>query len=576
MEESVNAALSRELLPGYYISPVDGAWLTLPWPDSHDLLPPSLGPGVISWCETWLVHHLTGGPWSFTRGQRRFLHLWYAVDPETGKWLYTSGVKRGAKGTGKDPLLAAMALAEAWGPVQLDGFDAAGNAVGRQRQSALVQIGANSEGQAADALRVANVMISAEMRQEYRIDPGIHRTQCRNFSRIELMTASEKSAEGDPATAAFLNETHHMTESSGGHRIAGVARRNVGKSPKYIGARLCEFTNAHMQGQDSVAEQSFEAFQAQVMGKTKRKTLLYDSREADPATDLTDDESLIRGLAQAYGDAPWVDLERIRDEVQDLRTPIADSIRYYLNGLASAEDAWIEPGNWDKKARNDISLKHREQVTMFLDCSKSKDATALIGCRLSDGHIFTIGIWQPPHNSRGEWRIPRHEVDARVRETFSEYRVVWFGVDPSSSADDDDPDALYWGEQVDGWHRDFRDKVSLWASPGTTRGSSVLFDMRLNTYGGAARNKLMTEHCMRVAIEIDVENSLTHDGHPLLRSHVHNARRRPNEWGIGLGKVNSNSKRRVDGAFAMVGARLGRKLALDSGKIKIKSGRVNV
>jgi hypothetical protein len=69
----------------------------------------------------------------------------------------------------------------------------------------------------------------------------------------------------------------------------------------------------------------------------------------------------------------------------------------------------------------------------------------------------------------------------------------------------------------------------------------------------------------QVAHEIDEEGSVTHDGDARLRIHVHNARRRPNKWGVSLGKVNRDSRKLVDLAVCMVGARMGRRLALNSG-----------
>ena len=106
---------TSEALPGYRVDPVSGAWLTIPWPsdpiDKETLIASSLGPQIIDWAE-WrtdepgLTDYLTGKPWRFTPGQQRFLILWYAYD-ERGRWLYRSGVKRGAKGTGKDPFGAA-------------------------------------------------------------------------------------------------------------------------------------------------------------------------------------------------------------------------------------------------------------------------------------------------------------------------------------------------------------------------------------------------------------------------------------------------------------------------------------
>lgn len=570
-----------ELPPGYYRDPETGAWMTLPWPGDRslpwghpsrlELLPPSLGPVVIRWAEQWLVHPLTGQPWRFTPGQRRFLHLWYAIRGN-GKWLYRSGVKRGAKGVGKDPLGASIALIEFVGPVEFVGWDGE-RPLSRPRRMSLVQLAANSESQAKDLLRIVNAMIPRRMRQRYGIEPGKLRTQTASGSLIELLTNSERSSEGDPPTAILLNESHHMTWSSGGHALADVARRNVGKSPESVGARVLELTNAHRQGMDSVAEQSYLSWQAQAAGKTRRVDILYDSIEADPRTRLDDEESLERGLRQAYMDAPWIDIERLIAEVQDLRTPPADSIRFYLNGLAAAEDAWVDPRRFDALARPDVVVSDGEQVTMFLDCSKSEDATGLVACRVSDGHVFVLGVWRRPHGHRDRWLVPRHEVDAVVREAMDRYRVMWFGVDPSPARDDED-EALYWREPIDQWHRDFHKRLFLWATPGVN-GHAVLFDMRMSARGARDRYRQFTEEAMefvRLVDEEDPERAFTHDGHAVLRQHVHNAKRRPNQWGFSLGKATRDSSNLVDLAVCAVGARLGRRLVMNHPKFRRRSG----
>ncbi|WP_126382419.1 terminase [Actinomyces howellii] len=571
------------MLPGYWVDSSTGAWMTLPWPgdpslpwNHHDrlaLLPPTLGPQVIAWAEAYLKHHLTGEPWRFTVGQKRFLYLWYAINPTTGRFIYRSGVKRGAKGTGKDPTASALSWAEACGPVQLDGFDANGQPVGVERGMSKVQIAANSLSQAREVLDVVNGMITDALADDYAVDDGLMRTVT-SVGRIELLTASEKSQEGAPATAVFLNESHHMTASSGGHKIAAVARRNVGKSPAYIQARVLELTNAHLSGQDSVAEQSFLAWQAQQRPNAPRRDILYDSIEAPPSSDIFDEESRMRGLRAAYSDAPWADLERISDEMLDTRTPVSDSIRYYFNGLGVAEDAWVSPARFDAMA-SPRELAEGDKVALFLDCSKSEDATGLVGCRLADGYVFVLGVWQRPHGHRGkDWLAPRQEVDAVVRNAFERYRVAWFGVDPSP-ARDDSTEALYWGECIDSWHRDLRHKVSVWATPGAG-GSAVLFDMRMSARGGVLRNQAFTDMAMRTAMDIDdpEEGSpFPHDGNPALRVHTHNARRRPNKWGYTLGKVNRDSDKLVDLAVCMVGARLGAKIALDSGKVSVGASK---
>lgn len=521
-------------------------------------------PGVPGVPGARLVHHLSGEPWQFTRGQLRFLHLWYALRPD-GRWLFRSGVKRGAKGTGKDPLAATIALIEACGPCRFAGWDG-GTPVGEAHRLALVQIAANSEAQAADLLRVANAMVSDDLRYEHGFDTGILRTALASGSRIELLTRSERSSEGDPATAVLLNESHHMTHSSGGQALAGVARRNVGKSPGGQ-ARLLELTNAHLPGDESVAEESYDAWQMQVSGQTRRVDILYDSREAPAELSLHDEDQLMAGLEAAYADSPWTDLERIRDEAQDPRVPLADSIRFYFNSLPTNEFAWVEPRNFDALARPSVVVADKTPIAMFLDCSKSTDATCFAGSRIEDGHVLSLGGWQRPHGDRGKvWLAPREEVDARVRAAFDRWNVMWFGVDPSP-ARDDETEAQYWAALVDQWHRDFRDRVLLWATPGA-KGNAVSWDMRTSTPGGFERVRAFTEAAELTAAAIDEDKTLTHDGDAMLRQHVHQARRRPNQFGVSLGKRTRDSSQLVDYAVAMVGARLGRRLVLNSGKYR--------
>lgn len=566
-----------ELLPGYRIEPTTGAWVTLPWPEDLSQLPTSLGPQIINWAEgrthePGLTDYLTGRPWRFTPKQKRFIHLWYAYD-ERGRFIYRSGVKRGAKGTGKDPFGGSLCLIELVGPSQLVWDEELGNWVGQSHRLPLVQIAANSEAQAKDMLRVANAMLSREAKDYYGIDTGETRTILKDGGRLELLTASEKSSEGDPATFIALNESHHMTESSGGHAIAATARRNVGKSPAMLQARLCEFTNAHRMGMDSVAERSFIAWQAQVAGKTPRQDILYDSIEADPATRLHVPEELQAALRAAYSDAPWSDLDRMEGEVLDMRTEPGDAIRFYLNGLAAAQDAWVDPRKFDALGDPTMGLEDGDPISMFLDCSKSTDATGLMATRITDGAVFTLGVWQKPKGDRGkDWLVPRHEVDAEVRAAKARFDVWWFGVDPSP-AKDDDTEVLYWKPLIDKWHQDFSSTLHVWATPGV-KGHSVMFDMRMSAHGARERLRAFTEQAMLTSELVDAEREpweeppFKHDGDPILRTHVHNAKRRPNAWGFSLGKVSRDSFKLVDLAVCLVGARLGRDIVLNSGKFK--------
>jgi hypothetical protein len=98
-----------------------------------------------------------------------------------------------------------------------------------------------------------------------------------------------------------------------------------------------------------------------------------------------------RGLRAAYMDAPWNDIERKSAEMADARTPVADSIRFYLNGLATEEDAWVEPAKFDSLAEPK-TVNDGDRIAMFLDCSKSGDATGFGGVP-GRGHVRVPAVW---------------------------------------------------------------------------------------------------------------------------------------------------------------------------------------
>ena len=569
---------SDGLPPGYHLGS-RGAWCTLPWPDDPDeklaLMESSLGPSLIDWAE-WRTDEPgllndEGEPWQFTDGQARFLILWYAFD-ERGRFRFRRGCKRGSKGTGKDPFGAAMCNIEFLGPSQL--FWDGSQWRGKRHEMPLVQIASNSLEQSKDMLRVANSQLGADAVEFYQLDKGLVSTTVKNSAaRLEVLTASERSAEGDPATFIALNETHHMTESSGGVHVASVARRNVGKSKASLQARMIDFTNAHVQGTESVGERTFRAWQKQVSGAAvgSKRDILYDSVEADPRLDFYDESERKLALAQAYSDAPWADLERLADEIADPELSAADAIRFYLNGLAVAEDAFVEPKNFAALGDPSLKLRDGDRIALFLDCSKSEDATAMMACRIDDGFNQVMGVWERPRGPRGEgYLVNREDVDRVVRDCMDRYRVVWFGVDPSP-ARDDSKEASYWKPLIDRWHLDFQRKLKVWATPGA-RGSSVMFDMRTSTTGSVERNKKICDETAIIQELVDeqgMDGGFRHDGNADLVRHVNNTRCRWGKFGLTPGKANRDSPMLVDLCVAMIGANVGRRDALNSGKVKL-------
>lgn len=554
----------RRGLPSGYRWHEGGGICSLPWPDDAADLPPSLGPLVIAWAEGLLdspplVNPTNGEDWQFTKGQKRFLHLAYAVD-ENGRWLYNRLVKRAAKGAGKDPFGAICCIIEAAGPCRPAGPPVNGQVEGVEVGLPLVQIGANSEKQAKQLMWICNEMMTSDFRSFYGLDIGKSQTWFGNGGRIEIISNSESSAEGDPASFFVLNESHHMTRSSGRERLGAVARRNVAKGPRGQ-ARILELTNAFMPGEDSVAERTFDSWQLQVSGQTIFNDVLYDSLEAEPGLSMSDPDDVRLGIRQAYAESPWVDVDRLWQEALDPAVPVTDSVRFYHNVIPENLDSWVVPSDWDA-CTADVELDQAaDELVLFLDCSKSGDTTALVGCRVSDGAVFNLGAWSRPRGNLGDgWLAPREEVDGIVRHYLSQWKSRSLWIDPSP-AKDDSTEQAYWQEMIDGLHRDYASKLELWALPGS-KGHSVVWDMRNMKPGGRDHLRVFTEEAELTEQAIS-EHKLKHDGDKALRMHVINARRAPNQFGVSLGKQSRDSKQMVDLAVAMVGARAARRVLLN-------------
>lgn len=506
----------------------------------------TLGWGVIQHAAKYLIQ--PNGPragrlWTPTTDQARFLLWWYAVDHD-GRWLFNHGVRRLAKGSGKSPFAAVMALEELIGPVRLADFDPKvdGGCVGKPVDMPLVQIAATAESQTANTMRMVRAMAQKRSRvaTEYGIDVGKTVFYTPPGGQLEVITSSASAAEGAEVTFVVMDETEHWTPTSGGQDLAQTLDRNLAKS----GSRAVETANAWEPRAGSVAETSWEAYQAQQEGRTRGGArMLYDARIAPADTDVRDEESVRQALAFVYEDCFWVDLSVIADRIWDLRTPEDVSRRFYLNQPTAAEGAWVAPTEWDALADPSKVVEPGERVALFFDGSKSRDATALVGCRIDDGHIFTVGVWEP--DGRGD-EVPVEAIDQAVRKTCATYEVVGFFADVRE-----------WESFAKvAWPNDLADSLLIHAVPTGRDPQPIAWDMRSHWYDfGTA--------CELARGEI-LDGAFTHDGDPRMARHVANARIHESRGVEGIRKESPASSKKIDAAVCMVGARMVRRRVIAS------------
>jgi hypothetical protein len=534
--------------------------------------PLTLGWAAAEWAHRWLVQPngpRAGKPFRLTFDQVRFLLWWYAVD-EQGQWLYSHGARRLAKGSGKSPFAAVMALIEFCGPCRLDRFDdrAPGGCRVKPADMPLVQIAATAESQTANTMRMVRAFAPKGSRivDEYRLDPGKTRYYKLPEGTLEIITSSVTAAEGAEASFIIGDETEHWKPSNSGPELAATLLDNLAKS----GSRMLETSNAWVPGADSVAESTWDAWVAQEEGRTKDdRALLYDARVAPPDTDLGDYDSLRAALEWVYGDCDWKKPTPdappdVRPLIKRIWTPtsrVDDSKRKYLNWPTAADDAWLAPEDWRRLAAP-RQVRADEDVVLFFDGSKSRDATAIVACCVSDGYVFVPNgpggptVWEPAPAHDTEDVVPVDEVDSAVDWLFANLRVVGFFADVQE-----------WESftKVE-WPRRYKDRLSISAVPAGKDPQPIAWDMRSHVME-------FTRAVELVEAEIR-DGGFAHDDNPVLARHVANARRRPNRWGLSIGKETRSSPRKIDAAVCMVGARMVRRLVLASAPKNRRSGVV--
>jgi hypothetical protein len=455
--------------------------------------------------------------------------------------------------SGKSPFAAVQALIEFCAPVRLLDFDKKrpGGVRGKPVDMPLVQIAATAESQTANTMRMVRAFAAkgSKIAEAYHLDVGKTLYYKPGGGQLEVITSSASAAEGAEATFNVADETEHWTKSNGGVELAETLDRNLAKS----GSRMLETANAWQPGLGSVAETTYDAWLSQVEGRTKvRSRILYDCRQAPSTTDMSDEKSLMDALRFVYDDCWWVPLESLRDRIWDLRTKPAVARMFYLNQPTASSDAWVSAPEWAACLDITKSVADRDIVVLGFDGSRSRakgvtDATALVGCRVSDGHLWPIAVWEQPDGPQGaDWQVPETQVDAAVRTAFSKYNVVGFYADPAK-----------WESYIASWEAAFGAKLKVkstrdhpiewWVTGGRSslivRATEQLHSAILNTAEAFAQASRDGTEPLR---------EVTHDGSYVLTRHVLNARQRDTRSGIQISKESPDSPRKIDAAFAAV------------------------
>jgi hypothetical protein len=479
-----------------------------------------------------------------------------------------------------------------------------GDAVGKQHPRAWIQVAAVSEEQTKNTMKLLSGFVRKSCMDEHSISDGILTWYAYHGQRtLTAVTKNPRSLEGGRPTLVIKNETHQWVSANAGHEMADAIERNATKA-KDGAARTLSITNAYQPSEYSVAQVEREAWEAEQAEDLIFSGTMYDSLEAPPdaklrppTIELPDGEKIeptneeiidnFRAILEAVrGDSVWLNVANMTKSILNRKNKPSRSRRFWFNQVVGAEDAWAEP-EAIKKAISPAVARLREEpghdplrvgwdlilpgeeIVIFGDCSKSDDSTALVGCRLSDGYIFTIGIWEKPPGKRGEtWLAPREAFRLRVNEAFKRFKVVACWIDPSHTKDDEDG-SHYWDTTIDKIMQEHRDELDSrhWPLKSGHKMHAVLWDM-----ASPANTQLHVEAAETFIEELESKDDIEefdpqffHDGNPLLMQHMRQAIENPTDYGMGLMKENRESAKKIDLAVCAVGAQMLSRIVLNKG-----------
>jgi phage terminase large subunit-like protein len=185
-----------------------------------------------------------------------------------------------------------------------------------------------------------------------------------------------------------------------------------------------------------------------------------------------------------------------------------------------AESWWMRSEIWEL-AESDERLAPRDRIAVGFDGSRYHDATALVACRMEDGLIEPLQVWERPTNLPPyvSWEVETGDVNAALEDIFSTYRVSMLYADPP-----------LWQSEIDEWVRLYGQDVIVRYPTNRTRMMAAVERFRTDLVAGA----------------------IPHVQDELLARHVLNAQTKQARGGYWLEKSKTGTAGNIDAAIAAV------------------------
>jgi phage terminase large subunit-like protein len=203
------------------------------------------------------------------------------------------------------------------------------------------------------------------------------------------------------------------------------------------------------------------------------------------------------------------------------RTPESEFRTKRCNQWVSSMNAWLPNGTWQPLAEQ-RELGPDEEIIIGFDGSFNGDCTSLVGCTIpkedEKPYLFMIHTWEKQPEDTDDWRVNTQEVEDKIIQFCSTHNVKEIACDP-----------YRWQRSMD-----------------------AMLEMGLPVIEFPSTSpSRMVSACGKFYTSV-TEQTMIHDGDPLLERHLSNAVVKIDRIGPRIVKDNRGSPRKIDAAVAAV------------------------
>lgn len=451
---------------------------------------PTLGGQVCDFLEERSIFgpgSLKGQPYVIDDEFRAQVYRAYEVYPKRHVWAGRRRFKRVGisvrKGLAKTEKLAQITFAElhADGPVRCDGFDAAGEPVGRPVRDPYIPLLAVTVEQVEELAYGALYVIVSEGPDGDLFDSNLERIvrldqHGRADGKAVPLSNSPGARDGARTTFQGFDEPHRLflPRAVGAHEtmVANLEKR-VLEDPwgAYVGT-------AGEPGQNSIAEGLHDEADKIERGEIEDPQLFYFYRWASKNYDLGDLEQRIEAVTEATGPIGEYGPGQFHSIAKQWDRPKADKKyleRVWLNRWTKSEAQAFDVGRWDE-LRVSTPIPRGALVVAGFDGARFRDSTGIVLTDVATGRQQLWATWERPVDAE-EWEAPEEEVTAAWEQIVDVFDLWLVYGDPP-----------HWTETFGSWSARWPDVFEEWW---TQRTRAMAFAIREYVEGqqtGAVRH----------------------------------------------------------------------------------------